>query len=86
MWRIKNLTPTNPLDTKDSEEKMENKFAGALSIVQAMHYLGNYEKTKLYDLIKRGEICVTRIDTIPVIFIEELDEFLARESRKNDGR
>jgi hypothetical protein len=65
---------------------MENKFAGALSIVQAMHYLGDIGKTKLYELVKRGEIRVTRIDSKPVILIEELNEFLARVSRKDDGR
>jgi len=55
-------------------------------MVQAMHYLGDIGKTKLYDLIKRGEISVTRIDSKPVILKEELDEFLARASRKDDGR
>lgn len=55
-------------------------------MVQAMHYLGDIGKTKLYDLIKRGEISVTRIDTKPVILMDELDEFLARVSRKDDGR
>lgn len=65
---------------------MEKRFTGALSMVQAMHYLGDIGKTKLYDLIKRGEISVTRIDTKPVILMDELDEFLARVSRKDDGR
>jgi hypothetical protein len=65
---------------------MKNEFAGALSIVQAMHYLGNYIETKLYDLVKRGKLRVTLIGTIPVILIEDIHEFLARESKKDDGR
>jgi excisionase family DNA binding protein len=65
---------------------MDKWFTGALSMVQAMHYLGDIGKTKLYELIKRGEISVTRIDSKPVILKEELDEFLARASRKDDGR
>lgn len=65
---------------------MEKRFTGALSMAQAMQYLGDIGKTKLYDLIKRGEIRVTRIDSKPVILREELDEFLARASRKDDGR
>ena len=63
---------------------MERRFTGALSIVGAMHYLGDLGKTKLYELIKRGEIKVTRIDSKPVILVEELDEFLARQSRRDD--
>jgi hypothetical protein len=63
---------------------MEKRFTGALSIVGAMQYLGDLGKTKLYELIKRGEIKVTRIDSKPVILVEELDEFLARQSRKDD--
>jgi hypothetical protein len=63
---------------------MQNKYTGALSIVGAMQYLGDLGKTKLYELIKRGEIKVTRIDSKPVILVEELDEFLARQSRKDD--
>jgi hypothetical protein len=63
---------------------MEKRFAGALSIVGAMQYLGDLGKTKLYELIKRGEIKVTRIDSKPVILVDELDEFLARQSRKDD--
>jgi hypothetical protein len=51
-----------------------------------MHYLGDIGKTKFYELVKRGEIRVTRIDSKPVILIEELNEFLARVSRKDDGR
>jgi hypothetical protein len=63
---------------------MEKRFTGALSIVGAMQYLGDLGKTKLYELINRGEIKVTRIDSKPVILVAELDEFLARQSRKDD--
>jgi hypothetical protein len=65
---------------------MEKRFSGALSIVGAMQYLGDLGKTKLYELIKRGEIRVTRIDSKPVILVEELDDFLARQSSKDDRR
>ncbi len=75
-------THTNMIGAKT----MEKRFSGALSIVGAMQYLGDLGKTKLYELIKRGEIRVTRIDSKPVILVEELDDFLARQSSKDDRR
>ncbi|MEY4409245.1 MAG: hypothetical protein RLZZ138_496 [Actinomycetota bacterium] len=65
---------------------MEKKLSGALSIRGAMEYLGDIGKTKMYELIKRGEISVLRIDSKPVILISELDEFLARLSKGSDDR
>lgn len=60
---------------------------GALSIQGAMAYLGDLGKTKMYELIKRGEIEVLRIDSKPVIMREECDNFLARLSKESrDGR
>jgi hypothetical protein len=56
---------------------MDKRFAGALSMAQAMEYLGDIGRTKLYQIIKRGDIEVTHIDAKPVILIEELDRFLA---------
>ena len=46
-------------------------------MAQAMEYLGDIGRTKLYQIIKRGDIEVTHIDAKPVILIEELDRFLA---------
>ena len=52
-----------------------------------MEYLGDIGKTKMYELINRGEIKVLRIDSKPVVLISELDDFLARLSEGNsDGR
>jgi hypothetical protein len=66
---------------------LDKRLAGALSIRGAMEYLGDIGKTKMYELIKRGEIAVLRIDSKPVILIAELDDFLARLSEGNrDGR
>ena len=65
---------------------MDKRFTGALSIKGAMEYLGDIGKTKIYDLIKRGEIKVVRIDSKPVILISELDDFLARISEAADDR
>ena len=65
---------------------MDKRLAGALSIRGAMEYLGDIGKTKMYELIKRGEISVLRIDSKPVILISELDDFLARLSEVNSDR
>ena len=66
---------------------MDKAFTGALSIRGAMEYLGDIGKTKMYELINRGEIKVLRIDSKPVVLISELDDFLARLSEGNsDGR
>lgn len=66
---------------------MDKAFTGALSIKGAMEYLGDIGKTKMYELIKRGDIAVLRIDSKPVILVSELDDFLARLSEGNsDGR
>jgi len=65
---------------------LDKRLAGALSIRGAMEYLGDIGKTKMYELIKRGEISVLRIDSKPVILISELDDFLARLSEVNSDR
>lgn len=65
---------------------MEKRIAGALSISQAMEYLGSIGRTKMYELINRGEIKVLRIDTKPVVLVEDLDDFLARLSGEADDR
>lgn len=65
---------------------MDKRFTGALSIKGAMEYLGDIGKTKIYDLIKRGEIKVVRIDSKPVILLSELDDFLARISEAANDR
>jgi hypothetical protein len=66
---------------------MDKRFTGALSISGAMEFLGDIGKTKMYELIKRGEISVIRIDTKPVILVSELENFLARISEDSyDGR
>ena len=65
---------------------MDQKFTGALSIKGAMEYLGDIGKTKMYELINRGEIKVVRIDSKPVVLISELDDFLARISEVANDR
>ena len=74
------------LTRKHKEIILDKRFTGALSIKGAMEYLGDIGKTKIYDLIKRGEIKVVRIDSKPVILISELDDFLARISEAADDR
>jgi hypothetical protein len=71
---------------KHKEIILDKRFTGALSIKGAMEYLGDIGKTKIYDLIKRGEIKVARIDSKPVVLISELDDFLARISEAADDR
>ena len=61
---------------------MDQRFNGALSITQAMSYLGDIGRTKIYDLIRRGELEVLRIDSKPIILIEECEEFLARQRKQ----
>lgn len=68
------------------ESVLDKRFAGAVSIRGAMEYLGDIGKTKMYELIKRGDIQVLRIDSKPVILIQELDNYLARISRAADDR
>ena len=65
--------------TNTEELKMDKRFTGALSITQAMTYLGDIGRTKIYDLIRRGELEVLRIDSKPIIMVEECEEFLARQ-------
>lgn len=65
---------------------LDKRFSGALSIRGAMEYLGDIGKTKMYELINRGEISVLRIDSKPVILISELDSFLARLSEGHSDR
>ena len=65
---------------------MDKKLAGAVSISGARDYLGGLGKTKLYELINRGDIPVLRIDSKPVILIEDLDEYLARLSKEASDR
>jgi|GEM_PF-1679151 len=67
-------------DTK--EFKMDKRFNGALSITQAMVYLGDIGRTKMYQLIKRGEIEVIYIDSKPVILLNVLESYLARQAAK----
>jgi hypothetical protein len=71
---------------KHKEIILDKRFTGALSIKGAMEYLGDIGKTKIYDLIKRGEIKVVRIDSKPVVLISELDDFLARISEAANDR
>ena len=61
---------------------MDNRFNGALSITQAMVYLGDIGRTKMYQLIKRGEIEVIYIDSKPVILLSVLEAYLARQAAK----
>jgi len=80
------LQIASELTRKHKEIILDKRFTGALSIKGAMEYLGDIGKTKIYDLIKRGEIKVVRIDSKPVILISELDDFLARISEAADDR
>ena len=59
---------------------MDKRFNGALSITQAMVYLGDIGRTKMYQLIKRGEIEVIYIDSKPVILLSVLEAYLARQA------
>ena len=61
---------------------MDKRFNGALSITQAMVYLGDIGRTKMYQLIKRGEIEVIYIDSKPVILLSDLEAYLARQAAK----
>ena len=61
---------------------MDKRFNGALSITQAMVYLGDIGRTKMYQLIKRGEIEVIYIDSKPVILLSILEGYLARQAAK----
>ena len=61
---------------------MDKRFYGALSITQAMVYLGDIGRTKMYQLIKRGEIEVIYIDSKPVILLSVLEAYLARQAAK----
>ena len=61
---------------------MDKRFNGALSITQAMGYLGQIGRTKMYQLIKRGEIEVIYIDSKPVILLSVLEAYLARQAAK----
>jgi len=61
---------------------MDKRFNGALSISQAMVYLGDIGRTKMYQLIKRGEIEVIYIDSKPVILQSILESYLARLASK----
>ena len=61
---------------------MDKRFNGALSITQAMVYLGDIGRTKMYQLIKRGEIEVIYIDSKPVILLSVLEAYLARQASK----
>jgi|TARA_B110000967_G_C18685182_1_gene460168 hypothetical protein len=61
---------------------MDKRFNGALSITQAMVYLGDIGRTKMYQLIKRGEIEVIYIDSKPVILLSVLEAYLARQAAK----
>jgi|TARA_B110000503_G_C7056251_1_gene374586 hypothetical protein len=61
---------------------MDKRFNGALSITQAMIYLGDIGRTKMYQLIKRGEIEVIYIDSKPVILLSVLEAYLARQAAK----
>ena len=63
---------------------MDKRYAGALSITQAMEYLGDIGRTKMYQIIKRGDIEVTHIDSKPVILVEELNRFLSGLSDRPD--
>jgi len=65
--------------TNTEELKMDKRLTGALSITQAMTYLGDIGRTKIYELIRRGELEVLRIDSKPIIMVEECEEFLARQ-------
>lgn len=50
-----------------------------------MEYLGDIGRTKMYQIINRGDIEVTHIDSKPVILVEELNRFLAGlQDRGND--
>jgi len=68
--------------TNTKEFKMDKRFNGALSITQAMVYLGDIGRTKMYQLIKRGEIEVIYIDSKPVILLNVLESYLARQAAK----
>ena len=59
---------------------MDKRFNGALSITQAMVYLGDIGRTKFYQLIKRGDIEVIYIDSKPVVPLSSLEGFLARQA------
>ena len=61
---------------------MDKRFNGALSITQAMVYLGDIGRTKMYQLIKRGDIDVIYIDSKPVIPLSSLEGYLARQAAK----
>ncbi len=61
---------------------MDKRFYGALSITQASFYLGDIGRTKMYQLIKRGEIEVIYIDSKPVILLSVLEAYLARQAAK----
>jgi len=61
---------------------MDKRFNGALSITQAMVYLGDIGRTKMYQLIKRGEIEVIYIDSKPIILLSILEGYLARQAAK----
>ena len=65
------------IHTNSLEFILDKRFAGALSITQAMEYLGDIGRTKMYQIINRGDIEVTHIDSKPVILLEELNRFLA---------
>lgn len=70
--------------TNTKEFKMDKRFNGALSITQAMVYLGDIGRTKIYELIRRGELEVLRIDSKPIIMVEECEEFLARRRNQDN--
>jgi hypothetical protein len=80
------LQIASELTRKHKEAILDKKFSGALSIKGAMEYLGDIGKTKMYELINRGEIKVVRIDSKPVVLISELDDFLARISEAANDR
>jgi hypothetical protein len=65
---------------------MDAKPDGLLTLFEAMNYLQAFGGVKLLSLIQSGEVSVVRVQGKPAILVDEIEEFIARQSVSNDRR
>jgi hypothetical protein len=65
---------------------MDAKPDGLLNLFEAMNYLQAFGGVQLLSLIQSGEVSVVRVQGKPAILVDEIEEFIARQSVSNDRR
>jgi hypothetical protein len=82
MLRV-NVAKCKCIDSSSKESELNNRFSGAMSLTDTREYLGGIGRTKLYEIIRRGRLQVTYIDSKPVVLVEDADRFLADARSKS---